>query len=135
MRSALRRVDRHPRHAALAAVICGLVLAGHVMIAVLVAACLAVAIVTVRRRAAPLAVVGLAALVPAGALAGSARLAEIDRSELVGAAGRNVELVGHVIRRETVSYGVRRVRLKVTAYRSGAGHPWVAVEERVQVRS
>jgi hypothetical protein len=48
MRSALRRVDRHPRHAALAAVICGLVLAGHVMIAVLVAACLAVAIVTVR---------------------------------------------------------------------------------------
>ena len=86
-------------------------------------------------RAAPVPILVVAALVPAGALVGSARLAAIDDSRLLREAGRHVELVGYVIRREPVSHGVRRVRVEATAYRSGAGSPWMALEERVQVRS
>jgi competence protein ComEC len=46
-----------------------------------------------------------------------------------------VELAGYVVRREPPSYGVRRVRLEVTAYRSGPDTRWEPLEERVQVRS
>ena len=101
----------------------------------LIAAFAAVAIASVKRGAAPLAVMSLAALVPAGALAGSARLAADRPLDLVREAGHEVELVGYVIRREPVSYGVRRVRLEATAYRLGTGAAWTPVEERVQVRS
>jgi competence protein ComEC len=100
-----------------------------------VAAAAAAALTTMRPHVGPPAVVALSVLVPVGALVGTARLAEIDDTRLLREAGRHVEVVGHVIRREPVSHGVRRVRVEAAAYRFGAGRPWVALEERVQVRS
>ena len=128
-------VARHPRHVALVALCCGLLLAGRLEVAAGVAALRRAFAVTIRPRASPIVLLCMAGLVPAGALAGGARLAEIDDSRLLREAGRHVELVGHVIRREPVSHGVRRVRVEATAYRFGAGRPWTALEERVQLRS
>ena len=110
-------------------------LTGRLQVAAGIAALGAAAAATLWRRAPPLAVLAIAALVPAGALIGGARLAAIDDSRLVEDVGHHVELAGHVIRRERMSYGVRRVRLAVTAFRSARGHPWARVDERVQVRS
>ena len=79
-------LSRHPRHAGLAALGCGF-LAGHAEVAVVVAAGTAAIVTTLWRRAPPLAVLALTALVPAGALAGSLRLESIDRSVLAARAG------------------------------------------------
>ena len=54
-------------------------------------------------------------LVPAGAAAGAARIAAIDRSALAPLAGRDVTVRGYVVRRERASFGVRRLRLRVSA--------------------
>jgi competence protein ComEC len=127
-------LGRHPRHLALAALGTGLALAGHVQTAAIVAAVSAAVFATLRGPTAPLAVLAAAALVPAGALAGGARLAAIDHSDLTGEAGGGIELVGHVIRREPVLHGVRRFRVAATAYRRGAGR-WRALAEGVQLRT
>ena len=55
------------------------------------------------------------ALVPAGAAAGAARIAAIDRSALAPLVGRDITARGFVERRERPSFGVQRVRLRVTA--------------------
>jgi competence protein ComEC len=132
---AARSVAAHPRHGALAALACGFALAGRLEAAVVVATATAAVLATLRPRAVPISLVAVVALVPAGAIAGSARLTEIDDSRLLREAGRHVELLGNVIRRERVSHGVRRVRVEATAYRSGQGVRWMRLEERVQVRS
>ena len=119
---------------ALAGLAAGLALAGRIEAAVVLGAVAAAVLVTVRPPAAPLAVLGAALLVPAGAVAGSARLAAIDHSDLLAQAGHEVELTGHVIRREPVSYGVRRFRVAATAYRL-PGAVWRPVSEGVQLRA
>jgi len=126
---------RHPRHLALAALACGLALAGDLAPAVAVGAGGAVVAMTLRRDAPPLVTLALAALVPAGALGGGLRLQGIDDSVLAARSGRHVELAGHVIRREPVSRGVRRVRVAATRYRLLSSAPWRTIDERVQVRS
>lgn len=110
-------------------------LAGRPAAAVAVGAGIAVAAATLKRDAPPLAVLVLAALVPAAALGGGLRVQGIDRSVLAGRAGHHVELAGHVIRREPVSRGMRRVRVAATRYRLSASAGWLALDERVQVRS
>jgi competence protein ComEC len=71
----------------------------------------------------------VALLVPAGAAAGAARIATIDRSPLRALAGREVTMRGHVVKRERTSFGVRRLRLRVSEL-SGRGR----TRDLVQVR-
>jgi competence protein ComEC len=73
--------------------------------------------------------VAVAGLVPAGAFVGAVRLAAIDRSPLRQLAGRDMTLRGYVVRRERTIFGVRRVRLRVTAV-EGSG----PVSDLVQLR-
>ena len=75
-------------------------------------AALALLAVTAARR--PLVCVLVAVLVPLGAAMGAARLAAIDRSPLRSLAGRDVTVRGHVVKRERTSFGVRRLRMRVT---------------------
>jgi competence protein ComEC len=72
----------------------------------------------------------VALLVPAGALAGAARIAAIDRSPLRPFAGRDVTVRGYVVRRERTTFGVRRLRLRVAAL-EGRGPLRDLVELRV----
>jgi competence protein ComEC len=71
----------------------------------------------------------VAVLVPGGALAGAARVAAIDRSPLRPSIGRDVTVRGYVVRRERTTFGVRRLRLRVTAL-EGRG----PVRDLVQLR-
>ena len=75
-------------------------------------AALALLAVTGARR--PLVCVLVAVSVPLGAAVGAARLAAIDRSPLRSLAGREVTVSGHVVKRERTSFGVRRLRMRVT---------------------
>ena len=134
MRRISEDLGRHPRHVALAGLAAGLALAGRIEAAIVLGAVAAAVLVTVRPPAAPMAVLVAALLVPAGAVAGSARLAAIDRSDLLAQAGHEIEVTGHVIRREPVSYGVRRFRVAATAFRL-PGAAWRPVDERVQLRA
>jgi competence protein ComEC len=77
----------------------------------------------------PLACVAVALAVPAGAVLGAARIAAIDRSPLRPLTGHDVTVRGYVVRRERTSFGVRRLRVRVTAV-SGRGQ----VRDLVQVR-
>src|SRR5688572_4629188 len=128
-------VAQHPRHVALVALCCGLLLAGRLELAAGVAALGAALAATLWRHASPIVLIGLAGLVPAGAFVGGERLAEIDDSRLIREVGHHAELVGYVIRRERTSHGVRRVRVAVTGFRRARDLPWIQLEERVQVRS
>jgi competence protein ComEC len=69
---------------------------------------------------------------PAGALVGSARVAAIDRSDLVPYVGSAVILRGHVVKRERDSFGTTRARVRTTGVR--AGGRWRVAEAVVQVR-
>ncbi len=123
---------RHPRHLALAALCGGLLLAGHPVAAGAGGLCAAAAVVTWLRPAPTALVAALVVLLPAGALAGSARLAAIDHSDLVAHAGSAVALRGHVVKRERESFGTARARVRSTAVRVGGR--WQAAAGLVQVR-
>lgn len=77
----------------------------------------------------PLVCLVVALLVPAGAGAGTLRVGAIDRSPLAGLAGHQVSVRGYVVKRERPSFGVRRLRLRVTAV-EGRGR----IHDLVQVR-
>jgi competence protein ComEC len=62
----------------------------------------------------PAACLAVAVLVPAGAWVGAARVAAIDRSPLRVLVARDVTVRGYVARRERSSFGVQRLRLRVT---------------------
>ncbi len=123
---------RHPRHAALAALCGGLLLCGHAEVAAVGGFCAAAALVTWIRPAPTAVVVALVLLPPAGALAGSARVAAIDRSDLVPLAGSAVTLRGHVVKRERESFGTARVRVRSTGLQMRGR--WQAATGLVQVR-
>jgi competence protein ComEC len=77
----------------------------------------------------PLACLVVAVLVPVGGVVGGARIAAIDRSALAPLAGHDVTVRGYVVRRERTSFGVRRLRVRVTAV-PGRG----PIRDLVQVR-
>jgi competence protein ComEC len=68
-------------------------------------------------------------LMPGGGAVGAGRIAAIDRSALAPLVGHELSVRGHVVRRDRASFGVRRVRLRVTAV---AGHG--RMRDLVQVR-
>jgi competence protein ComEC len=105
----------------------GLALAGRPELAFACGTLAGLALLAIAPR--PLVCGAIAVLVPAGALAGSARIAAIDRSALAPLAGRDVSLRGYVVRRERTSFGVRRFRVRVTRV-SGRG----PIRDLVQVR-
>ena len=129
---------RHPRHVALASLCAGLLLAGHPSVAVVGGLCAAVALVTSARRAPNLLLVAVVLLPAAGAIAGSARLAAIQRSDLVAYAGSSVVLRGHVVKRERPSFGTARLRVRATRvlvrgrWRVAAGLVQVRVRRRLR---
>jgi competence protein ComEC len=123
---------RHPRHLALAALCGGLLLAGHPVAAGAGGLFAAAAVVTWLRPAPTALVAALVVLLPAGALAGSARLGAIDRSDLVSHAGSAITLRGHVVKRERQSFGTARFRVRSTALRVGGR--WRPAAGLVQIR-
>lgn len=72
----------------------------------------------------------VAALAPAGAAVGSARIAAIDRSPLRPLAGQDVTLRGFVVKRERAKFGVRRLRLRIASV-SGRGRVRDVIQLRV----
>lgn len=74
----------------------------------------------------------IAILLPAGAWIGAARVRAIDRSELRRLAGHEVTVRGYVVKRERTSFGVRRLRVRVTALVDGRSSR--RVSDLVQVR-
>ena len=105
-------VRRHPRHVALASLCAGLALAGRPAAAAGAGLLVAVVVVTWVRPASNLLLAALLFLPVGGALAGAARLAAIDRSDLVPYIGSAVTLRGHVVKRERASFGSVRVRVR-----------------------
>ena len=125
-------VRRHPRHVAIAALCAGLLLAGRPVVAGAGGLCAAVVLVTWMRSAPTTLVLALVVLPPAGALAGSARLAAIDRSAVAAYAGSAVVLRGHVVKRERASFGTARLRVRTTGVRVRGR--WRTTGGLVQVR-
>ena len=105
-------VRRHPRHVALASLCAGLVLGGHPLAGVGVGLGAAVVLVTWVRPASNVLVAAVILLPVGGALAGAARLAAIDRSDLEPYVGSAVTLRGHVVKRERASFGTARLRVR-----------------------
>jgi competence protein ComEC len=123
---------RHPRHGALAALCVGLLLAGHPIQAAGLGLGAAVVLVTWLRPAPNVLLAALVLLPAGGALAGAARLAAIERSDLMPYAGSAVTLRGHVVKRERESFGAARVRVRASAVRVRGR--WRAARGLVQVR-
>jgi competence protein ComEC len=127
-------VERHPTHVLLAALVGGLLLAGHPELAPPVGGAGSLALLAwTRGRALPLCLV-VAVVLPAGAWLGSSRLATIDRSELRGMIGREAMLRGFVVRRERPSFGAARFRLRVHTLASSDAGGARALDDLVQVR-
>lgn len=107
----------------------GLLLAGRPEVAVGAGAAGALALLVLVPGIRPAACLAVAALAPAGAAVGAARIAAIDRSPLRAFAGRDVTVRGFVVRRERPSFGVRRLRMRVV-WASGHGK----LRDLIQVR-
>jgi competence protein ComEC len=112
-----------------AALTAGLALAPRPGLAFFAGSAVGLALLTLTGARWPLACVLVALLAPAGAVGGAMRLAAIDRSPLRSLAGHEVRVSGHVVKRERASFGVRRLRVRVTSL-TGRG----AVRDLIQVR-
>ena len=130
--SAADIVRRHPRHVALAMLCAGLALAGHPLGAACVGLGAAVVLVTWVRPAPNVLVAAVILLPVGGALAGAARLAAIDRSDLERHVGAAVTLRGHVVKRERASFGAARVRVR--SHHARVRGRWRAAAGLAQVR-
>jgi competence protein ComEC len=114
----------------------GLALAHHPEAAALAGTGVAAALVlfthTAARGAVRAPAVAVLAAACAGTMLGGARLAAIDRSDLVSLAGREVALRGFVIRREHPVRGMERFRVRTAIVAEGRRR--MEVSETVQVR-
>jgi competence protein ComEC len=99
--------------------VAGLALAARPELAVPAGACGGLGLLAAIGSRRPLACIAVAMLLPAGAALGAARLAAIDHSDLAPLAGRDVSLRGFVTKRDRTSFGVRRLRLRVTHVEAG----------------
>jgi competence protein ComEC len=116
-------------HLALGALTCGFLLAARPELSVPIGLVAGAAVLALLGGGRPLVCVTVAVLVPAGAFAGAARITAIDRSPLRPLAGRDLTLRGYVVQRDRTTFGVRRLRLRVTAL-EGRG----PVHDLVQLR-
>src|SRR5881396_2440272 len=122
----------HPRHLALGALVAGLVLSNAAAPAAIgaVAALLLAAVVT---RSTLLAL-AVAALVIAGALAGTERRQAIDRTRLGPWMGHDVAARGFVARRERTAGREQRMRVRLTSLQDPGGRSR-PIAELIQVRT
>jgi competence protein ComEC len=124
-------VERHPRHVALAAFVCGLLLSGAGAWAA-VAAIAFGSVAALGRRGGLVIAATLLAL--AGAWIGAARREAIDSTRLGPALGEQVVALGNLARRERPVRGEARARVRLSMLGSPGGGARRDVGELVQVR-
>jgi competence protein ComEC len=122
---------RHPRHVALAALVCGLLLSAAGAWAAMAALAFACVGAFARRGA---LVVAATLLVLAGAWIGAERREAIDRSRLGPSMGERVLALGNLVRRERPVRRELRARFRLSTVGPPGGGDRRTVGEAVQVR-